>query len=58
MSVSTHNSNAYTPREKKFLIAPLLIGAIAVAVSLYVYFTLPSRPYELHDVNPAVQAQH
>ena len=58
MSASTHNSNAYTHREKKFLIGPLLFGTISVAVFLYVYFTLPSRPYELHEASPAAQAPH
>ncbi len=58
MSASTHNSNAYTHQEKKFLIGPLIVGSIAVAVFLYVYFSIPSKPYELHEATHAEQAQH
>ena len=50
MAANSHNSNAYTDQEKKFLLGPLLVGTIAVAVFLYVYYTIPSRPYELHEV--------
>lgn len=51
MAGNSHNSNAYTDQEKKFLIGPLLVGAIAVTVTLYVYFTIPSKPYELHEAS-------
>lgn len=58
MSASTHNSNAYTPQEKKFLIGPLIVGIIAIAVFFYVYYSIPSKPYELHEATHAEQAQH
>jgi hypothetical protein len=57
MAGNSHNSNAYTDQEKKFLLAPLLVGAIAVTVFLYVYFTIPSKPYELHKA-PHAEASH
>lgn len=47
MAAHSHNSNAYTDQEKKFLVGPLIVGAIAVSVFLYVFSTIPSRPYEL-----------
>jgi len=49
MAATSHNSNSYTDQEKKFLLGPLLVGTISVIVFLYVYYTIPSRPYELHE---------
>ncbi len=46
---SPYNSNAYTDREKKFLLGPLVMLTLAATVFLYVYSTIPSRPYELHE---------
>lgn len=57
MAANSHNSNAYTAQEKKFLVAPLIVGTIAVTVFLYVYSTIPSRPYELHEAAHA-EASH
>ena len=36
---------------------PLLVGTLAVSVFLYVYFTIPSKPYELHEASHA-EASH
>lgn len=49
MAGNSHNSNAYTDQEKKFLMGPLLIGSILLTIFLYVYSTIPSKPYELHE---------
>jgi hypothetical protein len=49
MAGNSHNSNAYTDQEKKFLMGPLLIGSILLTVFLYVYSTIPSKPYLLHE---------
>lgn len=57
MAANSHNSNAYTDQEKKFLVGPLVVGTIAVSVFLYVYSTIPSRPYELHEPAHA-EAKH
>jgi hypothetical protein len=57
MAANSHNSNAYTEQEKKFLVAPLIFGTLAVTVFLYVYWTIPSRPYELHEA-PHAEASH
>ncbi len=57
MAGNSHNSNAYTDQEKKFLMGPLLVGTLAVSVFLYVYFTIPSKPYELHEASHA-EASH
>jgi len=46
---SPYNIDAYTDREKKFLIAPVIVLAIAASVFVYVYNTIPSRNYELHE---------
>jgi len=58
MAATSHNSNAYTDQEKKFLIGPLIVGAVAVTVFLYVYFTIPSKPYELHEATTHSEASH
>lgn len=57
MAANSHSSNAYTDQEKKFLVGPLVIGTIVVTVFLYVYSTIPSRPYELHEASHGA-AQH
>jgi hypothetical protein len=49
MAANSHNSNAYTEQEKKFLLGPLLFITLAASVFLYVYSTIPSRPYVLHE---------
>lgn len=53
MAASTHNSNAYTDREKMFLIGPLVFGAIAIFVFLYVFNSIPSKPYALVEGHSA-----
>ncbi|MFN7545037.1 MAG: hypothetical protein ACK5TN_19850 [Acidobacteriota bacterium] len=55
---SPYNSNTYTDREKKFLLGPLLMLLIAATVFLYVYSTIPSRPYELHEEAHAAGVAH
>lgn len=55
MAATTHNSNAYTDKEKMFLIGPLLFGLIAVGVFLYVYYSIPSKPYVLTDAHASVE---
>lgn len=49
MIESPYNSNAYTDREKKFLIGPIIMLTIVASTFLYVYSTIPSQKYELHD---------
>ncbi len=56
---SPYNSNAYTDREKKFLIGPIIMLTIVATTFLYVYNTIPSRPYELHEASHgAGHAEH
>ncbi|WP_031499185.1 hypothetical protein [Bryobacter aggregatus] len=49
MSATSHSSNAYTDREKMFLIGPITVLTTAVLVFLYVYSTIPSKPYPLQE---------
>ncbi|MBM3761281.1 MAG: hypothetical protein FJW36_13660 [Acidobacteria bacterium] len=57
MVANSHNSNAYTDQEKKFLLGPLVMLTLGATVFLYVYSTIPSRPYELHHAAHA-EASH
>lgn len=57
MAANSHSSNAYTEQEKKFLVGPLLVGTLAVSVFVYIYSTIPSRPYVLHEA-PHAEAKH
>lgn len=56
MIESPYHSNAYTGREKKFLIGPIIMLTIVAATFLYVYSTIPSRKYELHDAGHSAAA--
>ncbi len=53
MAAPTHNSNAYTDREKMFLIGPLLFGLMAIGVFVYVFNSIPSKPYEMTEAHGA-----
>jgi hypothetical protein len=48
-ATSSYNSNAYTEREKKFLLGPLMMITLAAGVFLYIYTTIPSQKYVLHE---------
>jgi hypothetical protein len=48
-ATSSYNSNAYTEREKKFLLGPLTMITLAASVFLYIYTTIPSQKYALHE---------